>query len=155
MRKRNQDAIRRRVTSSKAPTFAGGPEGRLLSSLTTNPAAIRCHNLGVDGPLFAFRADLVTDPLEARARNPLMVGEREMTHRAVPEHPRRALIVKTHSLFLHNAGKMELFRLRIGVVKDLVGKDACVLKQLKAVVESIIDCDPCIQLNADLGLTPG
>ena len=49
---------------------------------------------------------------------------------------------------------MELFCRGIALVPNLIGKDACILQKLKAIIEPVVNGDTGAQLDANLGLTP-
>ena len=102
--------------------------------------------------MFAFRAYLVDDTLEAGPELTIMIRKREMTDLAIAIYP--GATFRIHGLcHLHNvARQMKFPRSCIGWVPNLIWEDASVTGELQAVVESVIDGDSSPQPLADLAL---
>ena len=122
------------------------------SYLLTCKATITGSDLGVNGPLLAFGRDLVDDTLEAGTWLTLVVRERKMADLAVAVNS--GAVFRIHGLcHIHNfARKMELARLGIARLPNLVWQDSAVAEHLETVIESIVDCDTCPQPLTDFCL---
>ena len=124
----------------------------LLLLLAASKTTVGRSDLGVDGTLFAFRDDLKDDPLEARTRDALVVGKGVVHDPAAAKDT--GATFRIHGLcHIHNlAREMELARLGIARVPNLVWQDSAVAAHLETIIESIIDCDTCPQPLTDFCL---
>ena len=125
----------------------------LLLRFATSKTTVGRSDLGVDGPLLAFRDDLEDDPLEAGAGNTLVVGKGVVHDPAAAKDT--GAVFRIHGLcHIHNlAREMKLARLGIARVPNLVWQDSAVAAHLETVIESIVDCDTCPQPLTDFCLT--
>ena len=67
---------------------------------------------------------------------------------------RMTFSINSPSFFHNTPRQMELLRLGISLVPNLIGEDACILQKLKAIIKPVVNGDTGAQLDANLGLTP-
>ena len=125
-----------------------------MTGLGPDTAPIGGSNLGVYGPLFTLRHDFVYGALKARTGNTPMVRGGEMANLTAAIDARMTFSIIPPSFFHNTPRQMELLRLGISLVPNLIGEDACILQKLKAIVKPVVNGDTGAQLDANLGLTP-
>ena len=124
----------------------------LLLRFATSKTTVGRSDLGVDGPLLAFRDDLEDDPLEAGAGNTLVVGKGVVHDPAAAKDSGAIFRIHDPCHIRNFARKVELARCCIVSLPNLVWQDSAVAEHLETVIESIVDCDTCPQPLTDFCL---